>query len=67
MNTSYTPYILSPETKAEARHEMLAEARPTTRPAARQARTLWQDPALYLTVSAAAVMITLLELAVRMQ
>jgi hypothetical protein len=68
-HTLYTLYSLSHERMAEIRREQQAALRSQKgRPAAPgRAHSAWQDPALYLTVSLAALLVTLLDLAVRAQ
>ncbi len=66
MNVNHALYTLSPNDSAAVRHELEAEARPAANPAA-QPRSLWRDPALYITVSVAVLLVTLLDMAVRMQ
>jgi hypothetical protein len=68
-HTLYTLYSMSHDRMAQIRRELQAALRaPVSYPAlAGEARSLWQDPALYLTVAFAALLITLLDMAVRMQ
>jgi len=67
MNVNNALYSLSPNDEAATRSEQETAARPPASRAACQPRSLWQDPALYVTVFVAVALVTLLDMAVRMQ